>query len=167
MAFSVIDLLEIGVVAYTFDAFLQRDDFIVTGHDTDRAELKTFGEVHRANGDVATHGRDVLVENSERSICRICSSRGPVELGCISDEQSYLMGVNARICLGFNPFSNGRDLFRFILQNSYRGPQTIEDGHSITAFVCDSIDITQFWSEQAICLRAYLVRCAIVNTQCS
>ena len=36
---GIIDFLEIGVIAYGFDAFLQGNHLIIAGHDDDYAEL--------------------------------------------------------------------------------------------------------------------------------
>ena len=44
-------IFEYGIVRDGFDAFLLRQDFIVAGHYRDRAEFKTFGEMHRTDCD--------------------------------------------------------------------------------------------------------------------
>jgi len=49
VAFGVIDLLEIRVVADSLNAFLQGDDFVITRHHGDGSEFQTFREVHGAD----------------------------------------------------------------------------------------------------------------------
>jgi hypothetical protein len=39
LALGAIDLLQIRIVAHAFEAFLQRNDFVVAGHHDDGAEL--------------------------------------------------------------------------------------------------------------------------------
>ena len=58
---GVIDLLQIGVVAHSFDALLQGDDFIIAGHHDDGAELQPLGQMHGADRDVTAGGFDVFV----------------------------------------------------------------------------------------------------------
>lgn len=38
-----VNFLEIRLVGDVFDAFLERNNFVVAGHDDDRAEFEAFG----------------------------------------------------------------------------------------------------------------------------
>jgi hypothetical protein len=75
VALGVVDFLEIGIIAYGFDAFLEGDDFIVAGHDGYGAEFQALGQVHGADGDVAAGGFDVFIKYAEghsgRFYCRL------------------------------------------------------------------------------------------------
>ena len=65
VALCVIYLLQIGVVADCFDAFLRRNDLVVAGHYDHGAELEAFGKVHGADRDMTAGRLDVLIEDLE------------------------------------------------------------------------------------------------------
>lgn len=49
MAFCVIHLLKITVIANGFDPLLKGDDFIVASHHRHRAKLQAFCQMHGAD----------------------------------------------------------------------------------------------------------------------
>lgn len=65
MSFGVVDLCQIGVVGGGFDPLLERNDFVVAGHNGDDTELQAFGEVHCADGCVAFRRFQIFIENFE------------------------------------------------------------------------------------------------------
>jgi len=61
---GIVDFLEVGIVARGFDAFLRGDHFVVTRNDGDRTEFHAFGEMHRAD-------RDMALLDSVDAFCRV------------------------------------------------------------------------------------------------
>ena len=49
VSLGVVDILKICVIGHRLNALLGRNHFIVTGHHDDRPELKSLGQVHRAD----------------------------------------------------------------------------------------------------------------------
>ena len=54
VSFSIVDILQIGIVTDGLDTLLQGNDFIIASHHRHGAKLQTFCEVHGADRDVAT-----------------------------------------------------------------------------------------------------------------
>jgi hypothetical protein len=62
MTLRVLNFLKVRLIRYGFDALLQRQDLVVAGHDGDSTELKPFGKMHRADGDVPRHCLHVIAK---------------------------------------------------------------------------------------------------------
>jgi hypothetical protein len=62
---GVINLLEVGIVTDSFDAFLQGQNLIIASHHDDSSELQTLGQVHCANRGMAAGYFDVFIEYFE------------------------------------------------------------------------------------------------------
>src|SRR6266516_2678277 len=88
VAFGVIDLLQVRVVAYRLNSFLQGNDLVVAGHHGHSSEFQSFGKMHRTDRDVAAGGLDVLIENLEGNSRRLNGSAGMVNLRRGTDENA-------------------------------------------------------------------------------
>jgi hypothetical protein len=66
MAFRVINLLKIGVVRDALDSGLERDDFVITGHDRHSPKFETLCQMHGADRNLAARCLNVLVEDLAR-----------------------------------------------------------------------------------------------------
>jgi hypothetical protein len=80
MAFGIINLLQIGIVADRLDALLQGNYFVVAGHHDDGPKLQTFGEVHSADRNVPAGGFNVLIENLESKPSRVYGGARTIQL---------------------------------------------------------------------------------------
>ena len=116
VALGVIDFLQIGVVADGLDALLQGNDLVVAGHYCHGAELKTFGEVHGADRDVAAGGFDVLVENLECHSRFLDGRTRTIQLCCGSDKHAEFVREHTVLGPFCNPFADRLDLLAFILE---------------------------------------------------
>jgi hypothetical protein len=88
---SVVDFLQIGVVANCLDAFLQRNYFVVAGHHDNGPKLKTLGEVHGADRDVPVGGFNVFIENLESKARFLDGSARAIQLPRRPDEHAELV----------------------------------------------------------------------------
>jgi hypothetical protein len=95
VALGVVDLFQVGVVGHRFDPFLRGNDLVVAGHDDNRSELQTFGEVHGADRNVAAHCLNVFVKHFIGELGLLCRRASTVYLGGRADEQADLVGCDA------------------------------------------------------------------------
>ena len=88
MAFGIVDLLQVGIVADRFDAPLQRDHLVVAGHHHDHPELQALGEVHRRHRHLAARRLDMLVEHARNQAPSLHSADRPLEFRLRADEHA-------------------------------------------------------------------------------
>jgi hypothetical protein len=80
VALSVIDFLQIGIVANRLDALLRGDDLIVAGHYRYCTRLQPFCEVHGADRQV-TAGGQLREDNGITVFGNVCRSAIPLHNG--------------------------------------------------------------------------------------
>jgi hypothetical protein len=92
VALGIVDLLEIRVIGHCFDSLLQRDYFIVAGHDSDGPEFEPFGKMHGTDRNVAACRFNVFVEHSIKDAGFLRCRAGTINLGAGTDKEADLVG---------------------------------------------------------------------------
>jgi hypothetical protein len=107
--FGVVDFFEVRVVGYGFDALLGWDDFIIAGHYGDGTELKAFGEVHGADGNVITGGFHLFIQNGIGNAGLSNGGDTSAQLHIRTDKNADFMRGHTLFDLIADPLSNGLD----------------------------------------------------------
>jgi hypothetical protein len=162
---GIIDLLQIGVVAYRLDALLQRNNLVVTGHYDHSPELETFGKVHSANRDVAAGGFDMLVENLECDASLLDGRPRTIQLSSGLDKHPEFVRKYPILSPSRDPFADGLNLIAFIFERANRRRRTVEHRDSIAPVLAVTVNIGHDRAEQTIRPRPNLVGSAIIDAQ--
>lgn len=119
--FRVVDLLEVGIVGYVLDPFLEGDDFIVTRHDCDSAKLQSLRQRHGAYRDaITTRAASFVQDVKEESSSGHCFA-SPVQLRRRTYEYSHLTGAHAFAGAMLQPLPNGIRLFLLCFEYAHGG----------------------------------------------
>ena len=95
MALGVVDLFQVGVVSYSFDAFLRRNNLIVARHHNYRAKFKSFRQMHGAERYITAGCFNMLVEYLERQSGLADRSTGAIQFRVRTDEHTDLVWRNS------------------------------------------------------------------------
>lgn len=95
MAFGVVDLFQVCIIRYGFDAFLQRDHFIVASHHGYPTKFQTLCKVHRADGNVTGRRLCAVVQHLERQARRGKRTAGTVVFRWGAHENAQFVRQNS------------------------------------------------------------------------
>ena len=141
--FGVVDVFEIGLVGDGLDALLQRDHFVVAGHDRDRAEFQSLGEMHRADRDPARRDLDPVGEFERLDTGFFDRVPYAAKLAGRADKYADLMRLNALSNPSSDPFADSLGLlFRIIEGLDCRG-WAVEHRYGAAAILGIAVDIGQ------------------------
>jgi hypothetical protein len=95
LTLRTVDILKVAFVGNGFDAFLQRYDFIVTGHHHNGTELQPLCEVHGTYRHEPWGDFDMFIQYAVFDSRQLRSFRRPCDLGCRTNKQRDLLRLKA------------------------------------------------------------------------
>src|SRR5439155_7959008 len=150
----VVHLFEFRIITHAFDAFLGGNDLVVASHHYDSAELKALGEVHGADGNLATDNLNIAFKNvnfhSRSRYCRASS----IQFSILPDQNTDFVREYAVSRHAGDPLSNGLGFMRLILADKNARWWAIEHGDGASSLLNYSVNIGHFRAQQAIRLHS-------------
>ena len=165
MPFGVVDLLEIGFLGRGLDALGQRQHLVVAGHDHDRPELETLGDVHCADGDVVRVDLCVLGHGEGCGPSSCYGVLGPPQLFLGAHENADLGGLIALHEPTPDPFSNTVDLVLRAVDDMNLRVRAVEHRDRPRPTLLVAVDIGDSAGQQPVGVGADLVGRAVVDPE--
>jgi hypothetical protein len=163
MALCIVHFFEITLVGDGFDPRLERQDFIVAGHNCHRPELQSLAEMHRADRDAVTHRPHRLIKYRGAEASGLNGSLGAGQLHMRSDEDGHLARCQPFRDSLSQPATDQRRLLGRCLEHANVGCRPVEDRDGGSAILDVTVHVRDLLDEQTIGLGPDLVRRAVIH----